>query len=268
MREIPNQARKSKPRKAIGKRVRFEVFKRDSFTCQYCGGSAPDVVLHVDHVNPVAGGGDNDIMNLVTSCQPCNAGKGARNLDDNSIITKQKTQLAELNARREQLGMMIVWRETLRSIDDDAVAALEATFSALTGRTFSDFGKRKVKGWLRRHTFAELSEALELASDSYWKDAEDLDEQSAQASKVFDYIPIIIAARKRNGDKPWMKDLYWCRAVIRNRHHCNDFKAIKLLEEAYEAGVDIEDMKELSRQSSSWTEWHRTLEDWIAEDAQ
>ena len=80
-------------REPIKKSVRFEVFKRDNFTCQYCGGKAPDVVLHVDHINPVAGGGDNDIMNLVTSCEPCNLGKGARELDDKSVIAKQRVQL-------------------------------------------------------------------------------------------------------------------------------------------------------------------------------
>lgn len=35
---------------AISKRVRFDVFKRDSFKCQYCGKSAPDVILEVDHI--------------------------------------------------------------------------------------------------------------------------------------------------------------------------------------------------------------------------
>ncbi len=64
-------------RKAIPKSVRFEVFKRDNFTCQYCGRKAPDVVLEVDHINPVANGGENDILNLVTSCRDCNSGKGA-----------------------------------------------------------------------------------------------------------------------------------------------------------------------------------------------
>jgi len=29
-------------RKSLSKKVRFEVFKRDSFQCQYCGASAPD----------------------------------------------------------------------------------------------------------------------------------------------------------------------------------------------------------------------------------
>lgn len=36
-------------RKPISKKIRFEVFKRDGFTCQYCGRMAPDVVL-VDYL--------------------------------------------------------------------------------------------------------------------------------------------------------------------------------------------------------------------------
>jgi len=32
-------------RKTISKKIRFEVFKRDSFTCQYCGKSAPEIIL-------------------------------------------------------------------------------------------------------------------------------------------------------------------------------------------------------------------------------
>lgn len=51
------------------------VLYRDSFTCQYCGRSAPDVVLHVDHVIPVSKGGTNSMANLVTACEECNLGK-------------------------------------------------------------------------------------------------------------------------------------------------------------------------------------------------
>jgi len=49
----------SDPKKPIPKRTRFEVLKRDRFRCQYCGASAPDALLHVDHIVPVAKGGDN-----------------------------------------------------------------------------------------------------------------------------------------------------------------------------------------------------------------
>lgn len=48
-------------RKPISKMLRFEVFKRDSFTCQYCGNMAPDIILEVDHINPVKNGGNKDI---------------------------------------------------------------------------------------------------------------------------------------------------------------------------------------------------------------
>lgn len=41
----------------LTKRIRFEVFKRDKFTCQYCGQESPEVILNVDHVDPVANGG-------------------------------------------------------------------------------------------------------------------------------------------------------------------------------------------------------------------
>ena len=34
-------------RKSLTKKVRFEVFKRDSFKCQYCGSSAPVGIVHV-----------------------------------------------------------------------------------------------------------------------------------------------------------------------------------------------------------------------------
>lgn len=72
-------------RKSTGKRLRFEVFKRDSFTCQYCGAQPPDVVLVVDHIHPVSAGGDNDPTNLITACEACNQGKADKPLGDRII---------------------------------------------------------------------------------------------------------------------------------------------------------------------------------------
>lgn len=62
---------------AITKRTRFEVLRRDSHTCQYCGAKAPDVVLHIDHVMPAALGGSDAPDNLATACKDCNAGKSS-----------------------------------------------------------------------------------------------------------------------------------------------------------------------------------------------
>lgn len=66
---------------AVSKRTRYEVLRRDNHTCRYCGGTAPDVVLTVDHVMPVSLGGSDKPDNLVAACKDCNAGKAASNPD-------------------------------------------------------------------------------------------------------------------------------------------------------------------------------------------
>jgi hypothetical protein len=66
---------------AVSKRLRFEILRRDNHTCRYCGASAPDVPLRVDHVTPEALGGRTEPANLVTACEPCNSGKSSVALD-------------------------------------------------------------------------------------------------------------------------------------------------------------------------------------------
>lgn len=67
-------------RRPVGKRTRFAIFHRDGFRCRYCGRSAPDVVLHVDHAVSVKDGGLTTPQNLVTACQDCNLGKSAKSV--------------------------------------------------------------------------------------------------------------------------------------------------------------------------------------------
>lgn len=57
------------------KSLRFAALNRDAFTCRYCGRSAPDVRLEVDHVTPRAASGSDALANLVTACYECNRGK-------------------------------------------------------------------------------------------------------------------------------------------------------------------------------------------------
>ena len=66
---------------AVSKRLRYEVLRRDNHTCRYCGASAPDVKLTVDHVTPVALGGSDEPTNLVTACAACNSGKTSSSPD-------------------------------------------------------------------------------------------------------------------------------------------------------------------------------------------
>ena len=64
--------------RSINYRTRFKVMQRDDFKCQICGASPATqagVLLHVDHIVPVAKGGQATMDNLQTLCQKCNLGK-------------------------------------------------------------------------------------------------------------------------------------------------------------------------------------------------
>ena len=92
----------------ISTRTRFEIFKRDNFTCKYCGRKSPEVVLEVDHILAVSKGGPDDRMNLTTSCWDCNRGKSDVSLtstmtgedphDAAILLLEKQRQLAEYNA--------------------------------------------------------------------------------------------------------------------------------------------------------------------------
>ena len=63
-------------RSKMSNKLRFEVFKRDKYTCKICGRKQSDgVKLHVDHINPVSKGGKTLFENLQTLCDSCNLGK-------------------------------------------------------------------------------------------------------------------------------------------------------------------------------------------------
>jgi 5-methylcytosine-specific restriction endonuclease McrA len=65
-----------KPRKRVAF-TRFNLFLRDEFLCQYCGGRGD---LTFDHVVPRAAGGITSWENVVAACAPCNLRKGSKSL--------------------------------------------------------------------------------------------------------------------------------------------------------------------------------------------
>ena len=156
-------------RKPLSQKTRFEVFKRDNFKCQYCGRSAPDVILEVDHITPVAEGGDNDILNLITSCKECNRGKGKTRLDDNQTIAKQMAQLEELNERREQLEMLIQWKNGLKDLAEKELEYVQTYFEQNVGKRANEAEIRILKSLLRQFKVTSIIEAMDIALAQYGK---------------------------------------------------------------------------------------------------
>lgn len=86
--------------------VRFDVFARDNYTCQYCGRKAPDVVLHVDHRVPVSKGGTDEPANLLTACADCNQGKADRH---SGGVVDPRPDLYETQFERMRSGLNALW---------------------------------------------------------------------------------------------------------------------------------------------------------------
>ncbi len=251
----------AKKRKGLSKKDRFEVFKRDGFTCQYCGREAPDIVLNVDHIKPVKSGGSNDMLNLITSCWDCNSGKKAIHLSDDTAVKKQKKQMKELQEKNEQLEMIIKWRDELQDIIKKEFEYVEEIFKSKTGYGFSASGKKTLKKQIKKHGIKRVADAMDTSIDQYIE-YEDDQVTKDSAEKILKYYPKILSNEKKFNEKPYLKDLYYIRGILRNRlHYFNEWKALKGLEELYEKGVSIESLKEMALTVRNWSSFKRILED-------
>ncbi len=106
---------------AISRRLRFEVLRRDGHTCRYCGAKAPDVALTVDHVIPETLGGSSEPSNLVTACQPCNAGKSSIAPGSPLVADVENDAIRWAKA----LEQAAVWRRLDRQVMDDLVGKVD-----------------------------------------------------------------------------------------------------------------------------------------------
>lgn len=257
-------------RKAISVKVRFEVFKRDKFTCQYCGKKAPDVILHVDHLNPVAKGGKNNIQNLITSCVDCNFGKGARLLSDQTAVEKIQKQSEELQDRRNQLEMMMQWQQELDSAQDDASNMIAEYWQSQTKGQYSlsDAGIVILKKLLKKFSVQEILAATKIAADAY---LEISNTEFTKESVVLAWSKVggICNINRQKADDPEISDLYYIRGIIRNRiggGYYDANKAIILLKKAKQANATIESLKNFAMTVRNWTNFRNGIESYLEQN--
>lgn len=77
--EIEEATYKKRRRRATtytgNKKVRAAVLEKHGAKCKKCGSTDN---IHLDHIIPVAAGGDNSIDNLQPLCRSCNSSKGVK----------------------------------------------------------------------------------------------------------------------------------------------------------------------------------------------
>lgn len=153
-------------RVAISKRLRFEVFKRDGFQCQYCGATPPNVLLHCDHVCPVSEGGETTIDNLVTACQPCNLGKS--NIPLSNVPQSMADRAAEVLEREAQIaGYQAILKDRRLRIEADAQEVLELFCKLYFREGIPRANFMSIKMFIEKIGLDECLWAVERANQQY-----------------------------------------------------------------------------------------------------
>ena len=113
-------------RESISKKKRFEIFKRDLFSCQYCGSKPPNVLLEVDHILPVSKGGKNHDANLITSCFDCNRGKGAGLISKIEICSV--LNIEAIKEKEKQYKLFIKFTNSIESLKKLEIREVEEIY--------------------------------------------------------------------------------------------------------------------------------------------
>ena len=224
-------------REPLSKRIRFEVFKRDNFTCQYCGAKAPEATLEVDHIKPVKKGGTNEIMNLITSCFDCNRGKSTKLLSDQSMIEKQRKQIEELNIKRQQLEMMLEWKNELNNIDEQQIESIFQYFNECSNFQYSikEIKKLEIKIWIKKYSMATIFESIDIAFLKYY------DGSKESAENVFNKIGAILHVKSMPEHK---QKIAYIKGICKNMYSDYDIReaSIELLS-VHQRGYDLDSIQ-------------------------
>lgn len=247
---------------SIGKKLRFEVFKRDKFTCQYCGKTAPDVILHVDHIQPQSKGGTDDMVNLITSCQDCNLGKGARELSDDTAVVKQRNQLELLQERREQIEMIMEWQRGLMDMEQYAVEELVSMWNDLMAtRHLNQAGILTVSQLTKKYSIPEIAEAMRIAATQYFEYDRDGDVLAASCSKALNKLSGICYVRSVEEERPYIHDLFYIRGILRNTTRDRYLTGcLDAMMSAIDRGVSVEQLRTLAKRADYYENWLRDVE--------
>ena len=238
-------------RKNLSKSVRFEVFKRDSFKCQYCGKSAPDVVLEVDHIIPVSKGGDNDISNLITACFDCNRGKRDKKLTDKQSAKLQKEELDKLNARREQIEMIAEWRKELLNLTNDAIDKIIEIVNEeyCLDIHLTDYGRKNFSKRIKKYGFQETLESTLIAFERY-------NDIETALSKING----ILYNRKIDRENPEQAMINKIVNIAKKKFdYFNIKKAYFIVNDTYDLCPDLDIIAKRTLLCTTWSEWEESM---------
>lgn len=156
--KLIDDRKKQSNRPPLSPKLRYNVLRRDGFTCQYCGRTAQDGLLEIDHIVPIKMGGTNDIDNLQTACKECNRGKYVDEIVSQYVkVDEVKKEMVSVNARSNinLSDLLIKWsREDSDPELKEACIALLDSVGSDPKKDYSDEVKGVAKAMMNNDIFA------------------------------------------------------------------------------------------------------------------
>lgn len=146
------------------KTIRFDVFKRDAFTCQYCGRKPPKIVLEIDHIYPKSKGGKDDINNYITACYDCNRGKTNKLLT--TVPATITRNLKKLKEKRLQIEEYHKYVQSLSRQKEKDIEAVNREFIKCSHEKYelsNNFKNDAVRTFVTRLPPIKVIEAMKMA---------------------------------------------------------------------------------------------------------
>jgi hypothetical protein len=176
--------------------------------------------------------------------------------------------MEELQERREQLEMLMQWREGLRDLTEETVDRLARYwYERAPGFTLSEHGRQKLRKWSKKFSVDELTDAMDTAADQYLQFTNEGAPTQDSWNIAYEKVPGICMVTRREKEDPHARELYYIRGILRNRipGYFDDAQALQFLRNARSWEVPIEALREIALTVRNWTQFRTAVSEAIAE---
>ena len=248
----------------VFKRIKFEVFEKDSYRCQYCGNVAPNITLKLHRIQEVQNN-DNwlDPAYLSTSCVSCEDKRQGKSAGRNASAF---IMLDELEERLEQLKMLISWRKGMVKIRrSQLIGIIDFWQDLVPGIYLNDDQKRVLLSLMNKYSSDEIRSSMRAVAkeklqrqtdETLTKDAHDV---------AFEKIPETCIRNSKAKKNHEIEELYQIHDVLKERLQgfFDSDRAIQWLNYARSWEVNTEELAHMALKVTNWTQFSCNIDEMV-----
>lgn len=170
------------------------------------------------------------------------------------MVDRTRDQLAELAERRQQLEMMVQWKESLSSTDDMLTNSIRKRLENISGYKLLDEDVVKIRRLIHEFGYDDVSDAVPIAADQYfeWRDGKVV---SASLDTAISKLGGICKRRAQKRANPKEDQLYFALNIWKKnsgeQHSLTIARAMNAIRDANDRGVSISRIKSICG-SAGW----------------